>query len=61
MGVVTSVRQGSDGRVRRASVSYKNLSINEPKDQYRGVTYTTVERPVHRLIVIVATNEGAYK
>ena len=57
MGLVTKTFEGDDGKVRRVMVSYKNLSDEECNEKYTGVKYTTIERPVQRLIVLVAVDE----
>ena len=57
LAIVTATNKSADGRVRRVTVSYKNIKDTEAVDQYRGVPYTSVDRPVHNLVVIVAANE----
>ena len=58
MGVVTSTFPGLDGRVRRVTVSYKNFRPDERRDHYDGANFTDVERPVHRLIVLLAFDDN---
>ena len=58
LGLVSAVHPGSDGRVRRVDVSYKNNSVDEPATRYSGTKYTTVERAVHRLIVLVPVEDN---
>ena len=55
-GVVTEVFPSQDGKVRWVMVSYKNFPAGEVSQQYKGVKFTTVERPVQRLVVLVATD-----
>ena len=55
LGKVIKVFQGQDGKVRRVVVGYKQQE--ETKDQYVGSKYTTVERSVNRLVVILAVDE----
>ena len=54
MGIITNTFPSKDGRIRRVSVSYKN---NKEGSAYTGTKYTTVERAVHKLIVIVPSDE----
>lgn len=56
LGIVTKVHPSSDNMIRRVTVSYKNQCSKEAVDEYSGVKYTNVERPVHRLIVLVAND-----
>ena len=55
MGKVNEVFQGQDGRVRRVVVGYKQQE--EKNMKYTGTKYTTVERSVNRLVVILAADE----
>ena len=55
LGIVTQIMPSDDGRVRRVIVSYKN---NTDEDTYKGKPYVHIERSVHRLIVINATEEA---
>ena len=54
MGIVKKIMPSSDELVRRVLVSYKN---NVDGIDYKGKTYITVERSVHKLIVIQAADE----
>ena len=56
-GVVMEVFPSQDGKVRRVLVSYKNFSAGKKSQQYKGVKFTTVERPVQRLVVLVAKDD----
>ena len=58
MGIVKETYPGNDGRVRNVKVGYKNFPVAEPADVYRGSKFTIVDRPVHRLIVLVAIDEN---
>ncbi|PFX25807.1 hypothetical protein AWC38_SpisGene9564 [Stylophora pistillata] len=49
---------GTDGKVRRVDVQYKNLTVSEPMKQYQGKGYVTVERPVQRLVLLIPTDEN---
>jgi hypothetical protein len=57
MGIVQETFPSRDGKVRTVKVAYKN---NDEGPDYNGKRYTTVERAVHKLIVIVpaAPNEA---
>ena len=57
-GIVTKAEPGDDGRVRRVLVAYKNFSANEAVIDYKGTKFTTIERPIHRLIVLVAVDRS---
>ena len=50
MGIVAEVFQSQDGKVRKVKVSYKN---NDEGPNYNGKQFVYIERPVHKLIVIV--------
>ena len=54
MGIVTDVFPSDDGKIRSVEVSYKNIQGGE---SYDGVKYTSVTRPVHKLVVIVPAEE----
>ena len=57
-GIITKAEPGDDGRVRRVLVAYKNFSANEAVIDYKGTKFTTIERPIHRLIVLVAADRS---
>ena len=57
LGKVSKTYQGNDRKVRKVEVQYKNLNPKEPVTKYKGKGYVTVERPVHRLIVLIPTTE----
>ena len=46
-----------DGLVGRVELQYKNQTANEQPQTYKGKSYTTIERPVQRLIVIIPIDE----
>lgn len=54
MAVVTKVFPSDDGKVRKVEVSYKN---NKEGPTYEGVKYTSVTRPIHKLVIIVPAEE----
>ena len=56
-GVVTEVFPSQDGKVRWVLVSYKNFSAGEKSQQCKGVKFTAAERPVQRLVVLVAKDD----
>ena len=47
------VSRTDDGKVRKVGVQYKNPKPGEVAEKYQGRGYVTVQRPVHRLIVLV--------
>lgn len=53
LGRVSKVYTGEDGKVRKVEVQYKNPKPGEPVTKYKGRGYVTVERAVHRLIVLL--------
>ena len=53
LGRVSSVFPGDDGMVRNVEVQYKNLDSKENPARYRGKPYTTITRPVQRLVVLL--------
>ena len=53
LGIVSRADPGDDGKVRKVEVLYKNPKPGEAVEKYQGRGYVTVERPVHRLIVLV--------
>ena len=56
-GLVTKIYQSDDGKVRRVLVSYKNPRPDQKADCYRGQKYTTIERAVQRLIVLIPVDK----
>ena len=61
LAIVTDTTSSNDGKVRRVTVSYKNHNDKEAVQDYAGVPYTSVERPVHNLVVIVAAEEANHQ
>lgn len=54
IGRVSKVKpRGSDGKFRNVEVQYKNPKVGEPVNKYEGRDYVTVERAVHRLVVLL--------
>ena len=53
LGRVSKVYTGEDGKVSKVEVQYKNPKPGEPVTKYKGRGYVTVERAVHRLIVLL--------
>ena len=58
LGKVSKVYPGDDTRVRIVDVKYKNPRQGEPVDKYKGRGYVTVQRAVHRLIVLVQVDDS---
>eukprot|EP00794_Sanderia_malayensis_P021203 gene21203-23285_t len=58
LGSVSDVFPGTDGKVRNVEIKYKQLSaLNEPALAYTGKGYSTIQRPVQKLVVIVPVDE----
>ena len=53
LGKVSNTYPGTDGKVRKVYVQYKNLNADEPTAKYKGKGYVTVQRPVQRLILLL--------
>ena len=53
LGKVAKAKPGNDGKVRNVEVQYKNPKSGEPINKYGDQDYVTVERLVHRLVVIL--------
>ena len=54
LGIVKEVFPGTDGKVRRVLVTYKNFRVGDVGQSYYGVNDTvTVSRSVQRLALIV--------
>ena len=58
MAVVKETLSGHDGRVRNVKIGYKNLPSTESASTYKDTKFTIVDRPVHRLIVLVAADDN---
>ena len=48
LGRVSKIKPGDDGKVRNVEIQYKNLKIGGPVGDY-----VTIEKAVHRLVVIL--------
>ena len=48
LGKISKIHPGKDGKVRRVTVQYVNPNHN---------SFTYIERPVQRLVVVVAVDE----
>ena len=53
LGKVSKCKISDDNKVRCIAVQYKVPKLNESVHEYKGRPYTTVERAVQRLVVIV--------
>lgn len=53
LGRVIAANPGKDGKIRKVTIQYKNPAPNEKVGIYKGRGYSTIERPVQRLIVLV--------
>ena len=54
---VSKVMPSDDGKVRRVKLQYKNERPGELVNKYTGIGFTTIERPVQRLVVIIPVDE----
>ena len=54
---VSKTFPGKDGKVRNVELQYKNGRKREPLKTYKGQGYVTIDRPVHKLVVIVPVEE----
>ena len=54
---VTKTFPGKDGKVGEVELHYKNPRKGEPIKTYKGHGYVTVDRLVHKLVVIVPVEE----
>ena len=54
---VSKVYPSNDGKVRKVELEYKNQRPGELLNRYTGTTYTRIERPVQRIIVIIPVDE----
>lgn len=54
---VSEIFPGNYGRVRKVTLQYKNPRPREPIRQYKGHGIVTVDRPVHKLVVLVPVEE----
>ena len=59
LGRVSSVFPGDDRRVRNVEIQYKQFSTNEQVNVYTGKEYSTIQRPVQKLVVLVPVDENA--
>ena len=57
LGIVSNTYPGSDGKVRKVEVQYKNPKQGEPVTKYQGRGYVTIERPVHRLVLLIPKDD----
>ena len=60
LGKISKVYKGEDGKVRRALVEYKNPKPGEKVTEYKGKGFTTIERPVNKLITILPASEDKW-
>ena len=59
LGRESKIYPGKDRKVRKVEVQYKNPRPGEPVTNERG--YVTVERAVHRLIVLLPEEDNRDK
>ena len=53
MAKVCKTYVGDDNKVRKVDVEYKNLNPAEDTKIYKGKSFTRVERPVQKLVVLL--------
>ena len=54
---VKEVHPGKDGRVRTATLAYKNYKVGESVKEYRGAKDTLIVRSIQRLILLVPIDD----
>ncbi|XP_068735648.1 uncharacterized protein [Montipora capricornis] len=57
LGTVSNTYPGSGGKVRKVEVQCKNPKQGEPVTKYQGRGYVTIERPVHRLVLLIPKDD----
>ena len=57
IAMVKNVFPGSDGKVRRVSLTYKNFKVGEKVNHYSGVPDTEVTRSIQKLALLVPYND----
>ena len=57
LGIVSNTFPGSDGKARKVEVQYKNPKEGEPVTKYQARGYVTIERPVHRLVLLIPKDD----
>ena len=57
LGRVTKTFPGKDGKVRKVELQYKNPRQGESVKEYKGHGYVTVDRPVHKLVILIPNDE----
>ena len=55
--IVSKVTASRDGVARRVLVQYKNFKAGESLREYKGAPYTTVERSVQRLSLLIPVED----
>ena len=58
MGHVTQAFPGDEDRVRKVEIQYKCFPPDDKSKEYKGNSYTTIQRPVQRLVVILPVEES---
>ena len=57
LALVTETHISKDGKIRTATVSYKNFRTGEQVHEYKGLSHTSVRRSCHRLVLLVPVDE----
>lgn len=50
---VSRVFPSDDGKVRRVELQYKNEKVTDAANEYTGTSFTKIERPIQKIVVIV--------
>lgn len=57
LGIVSNTFQGSDGKVHKVKVQYKNLKQGEPVTKYQGRGLVMIKRTVHHLGLLIPKDD----
>ena len=57
LALVTETHISKDGKVRTATVSYKNYRTGDKVHEYNGSPYTSIKRSCHRLVRLVPVDK----
>lgn len=57
LGIVSNTFQGSDGKVHKVKVQYKNLKQGEPVTKYQGRGFVMIKRTVHHLGLLIPKDD----
>ena len=57
LGIVSNTFQGSDGKVHKVKVQYKNLKQGEPVTKYQGRGFVMIKRTIHHLGLLIPKDD----